>query len=488
MITVQILDVQILVSMQDTNFNKPAQFHKALQEKTSLLFDQLSAGKKPLGLKEVVGSVIAEVNSILNVQWLHFVAAVGAVDVSELPDHAKKHIDKLVVDKDIIRKCSSLRSSYIMEALRQLVTGDNRLTKDDYKAAFAEINDIKDDVNVMDFFFVENDLVMISEDQANQFHTAAWLELLQVSQQATTWVPSEDGTEQVKVIDQVETKIGKLVKPFKPVQTRTTPSAESSRPSQGSGENASTPNPKEAKAAPKAPTVVESKSLFDMHKIAAAGAEAMGKGPTFIEATPSTLMAFGLSLKDFVCKKCMSHVGGSDLADQGHYSLHELQEGSKKTLVFKASPGKKLQLSFYGDITDTPVTGCLPVCTAFGKEWFVKAPPHNAMGSALSHYVVPSWLVPTVKGKEVANMWWESHTTQMVFVYTPSNCKHPRSAEIEVKIHTMTLKNDLKGPVKLLRQAMPPMIKTAKEADLLSRNSTTSSLPPKWRAFMYLLS
>ncbi len=468
MITVQILDVQILVSMQDTNFNKPAQFHKALLEKTSLLFDQLSAGKKPPGLKEVVGSVIAEVNSILNVQWLHFVATVGAVDVSELPDHAKKHIEKLVVDKDIIRKCSSLRSSYIMEALRQLVTGDNRVTKDDYKAAFAEINDIKDDVNVMDFFFVENDLVMISEDQVNQFHTAAWLELLQVSQQ-------------VKVIDQVKTKIGKLMKPFKP-------SAESSRPSQGSGENASTPNPKEAKAAPKAPTVVESKSLFDMHKIAAAGAEAMGKEPTFIEATPSTLMAFGLSLKDFVYKKCMSHVGGSDLADQGHYSLHELQEGSKKTLVFKASPGKKLQLPFYGDITDTPVTGRLPVCTAFGKEWFVKAPPHNAMGSALSHYVVPSWLVPTVKGKEVANMWWESRTTQMVFVYTPSNCKHPRSAEIEVKIHTMTLKNDLKGPVKLLRQAMPPMIKTAKEADLLSRNSTTSSLPPKWRAFMYLLS
>ena len=154
--------------------------------------------------------------------------------------------------------------------------------------------------------------------------------------------------------------------------------------------------------------------------------------------------------------------------------------------LFKAAPGKKLHLSFYGDITDTPVTGCLPVCKAFGKEWFVKCPPQNGLADAVSHHVVPAWNIPTIKGKDVPNMTWETHTANMEFTFTPSSCKRSRTVPVDVTIYTMNLKNDLKGSIKLFRQAMPDMIKTAKEA--AARESKANSLPAKWRSFMFLLS
>ena len=103
----------------------------------------------------------------------------------------------------------------------------------------------------------------------------------------------------------------------------------------------------------------------------------------------------------------MSCLKGGTGTDHGHSELFGNNEGifNRGGIFMKCPKGglKDAQfcLCFYGDITAENKEGCLPVCEAFGKQWFVSMP--NKTKTCL----LPSWYVQSevaaVKQKLTAN-------------------------------------------------------------------------------------
>ncbi len=315
--------------LTETNLKRPAQFHKVLQETIASLFDSLSNARNSTS-QELIAAVLSQIYSIVNVQWLSFIGAVSAVEVKMLPEQQQQQIKQLIPEEDLIEKLTFLRSTYILEALKQLSVGENRVTKVDFKDAFIILDKCKADINAMDFFFVKNDLVMISDAEMNRIHISTWVSLLDHSLKCAKAGKFDETDE---LVAKVKKDVSKLVAPFKPVAVFPTeapteaPTGEATEKAASSGDS-----DKPTKTAPQL-KVEESKSVSDMLKVVSAGATPVGSGPTLMEATPSSLKAFELSLKTFLYKTCMAQVGGSTLTDCGYFSLHEMSEGHKKSII-----------------------------------------------------------------------------------------------------------------------------------------------------------
>ena len=144
-----------------------------------------------------------------------------------------------------------------------------------------------------------------------------------------------------------------------------------------------------------------------------------------------------------------------------------------------------MELLSIGDVTDEAVTGPMSLGTCFGKEWYVKAPASNQFQNASSHYVVPAWHIPVIKGKETPSMSCKFIEKEFKFTFDPPNCEKARNAKMSIKIHYLELNPNAKGDVTLLRDNITAMIKTLKVQSVKKGSSTT--VQAKWKPLIHLL-
>lgn len=177
-----------------------------------------------------------------------------------------------------------------------------------------------------------------------------------------------------------------------------------------------------------------SQSVSQMMQLQLVGGKPLGSGRDFVELSAGTLIIFASQLKSWLIAKFCAAAGEYGLADLGYHSLHEAKQGSKRVLMYRAAAGKKLRLSMVGEVTDTPVSGCLPLCFAFNKEWYVKEPPGNKIQNSTSNYVWPARMVPAIKGKEKANVTCSKNEYEFHFSYTAPGQKVRRTAGVRYTI------------------------------------------------------
>eukprot|EP00971_Amphidinium_carterae_P072949 1442627-Amphidinium_carterae.1 len=113
--------------------------------------------------------------------------------------------------------------------------------------------------------------------------------------------------------------------------------------------------------------------------------------------SPSVLRCFIKSAEAFIHTRCL--VGMSKLSDLGYTNIGvitdlEGQEVSKKPrLCFTgAHPhdgGSRIALHFFGNISVMPSNGALPLCKAFGIQFFIS--PSASMLSPSSELLTPAW-------------------------------------------------------------------------------------------------
>lgn len=453
--------------MQETELKRPVKYHSRFSNMTAKIYDSFSEGVGKVDIVNLCEAVASAARSVVSVKWLEFVCALGHTDQSMLSENEQQQLHILFPTKDIMVELLSLRSNYIFAALLQLSCGEGRLTEVDCTTALHPLENQKAEWCHMDCNFLNLNLVDITETQLNEMHAKSWV-LLVTSAMSKSSI--------AEVLKETKAEVHKMLEPFLPA-----PEAEPLEEA-GKSDDAMRSSKASSRHVTKAE---ESKPVSDMMKIICSGSTPMGEAKSFIEASPSSITSFQLQLKSFMYQRGMAGAGGSTVTDCGYYGLIDIKEGIKHTLHFKNAASKKLQLTFYGEITDAPSTGCLPVCKAFGREFFVHQPLKNATMNASSHYVVNAWNVSTVKGKEIANMPWTTTVIQFPFQWTPSSCKLSRTVEIDVTFYTLTLESEKRGNVKLLRQAIPDMIKTVNES--IRRESSKAVIAPKWRPFLYLL-
>ena len=155
-------------------------------------------------------------------------------------------------------------------------------------------------------------------------------------------------------------------------------------------------------------------------------------------------------------------------------------------VVFQASAHKTFRLSFHGEIVDKAVNASLPVCKVFGKELFVNEPACNRLLNASSHHVMPSWIIPAVEPKQVPNVTWDKTVHKSLWSYHPPSSKKNRKLVVDVTIFYLNLEKDEKGDIKLIRNAIPEMIKVSK-AEAPKERIHGNAIPLKWKPWVYLL-
>ncbi len=327
----------------------------------------------------------------------------------------------------------------------------------------------------MDVSFVTSSDCEATPTEIDNLHDAAWVLLIEGIKTPLGSI--------VKTMEDIQGKISELWSPFMIAAADASLSAEAGQAAAG----ASDAPPTQAVAAATVAPPEKGVSLFTSMSIMAAGSTPEGAKQTYIEGNASVLNLFKLQLQCFLASKFSSGFGAQ--ADCGYHSLHEVPTGNgkSKNLVFNCACHKQLRLTFFGEIVSEATSGCLPICNCFGKEWFVKAPPLNTFHDAAHNYTVPAWNVPTIKSKEQPTVKWtvsEPDTHQFEFSFCPSNCKNTRHCTVGLQICTLTLADEYKGDVVLLRDAMPAMVKTVRASQ---KRVSTSALPAKWRPFLHLL-
>ena len=84
--------------------------------------------------------------------------------------------------------------------------------------------------------------------------------------------------------------------------------------------------------------------------------------------------------------------GGSIFSDQGHSYIFE-ESGRLKVNCMPRS----LCLNYYGNVTLVPVEGCLPLCKAFGLEWYLDG---RGVKGTSSPFGCVAWLIKEGKKKK----------------------------------------------------------------------------------------
>jgi hypothetical protein len=141
------------------------------------------------------------------------------------------------------------------------------------------------------------------------------------------------------------------------------------------------------------------------------------------------IKCFQIRLESFIYDYAFNGRDGCE--DNGHKQIYMDEFATAKTMKLVANRADRfIRLNFVGRVTTLPLKGALPLCKAFGVNFYV----YNPMGKdgVMGDHFVPAWLANAVDAE--ATMKAEPKQAQMKFAYLADSSAGPRSVYTEMQV------------------------------------------------------